>query len=169
MPRRTSSMSGSGSLPAAVGMALTSPVSILTGGPGTGKTHSLRAILTLARAKGVRCLLAAPTGRAAKRMEEATRLPSGTLHRVLEIRPGGKAGRALLSRLRDTSSGYRASSRRRNCCSIRILTSVPRSMRAASPINNGAVDAKRGRHRPIDPREARPNESDVVGHHGRSW
>jgi exodeoxyribonuclease V alpha subunit len=78
---------------AAVRMALTSPVSILTGGPGTGKTHSLRAILTLAQAKGVRCLLAAPTGRAAKRMEEATGLPSGTLHRVLELRPGGKTGR----------------------------------------------------------------------------
>jgi exodeoxyribonuclease V alpha subunit len=78
---------------AAVRMALTSPVSILTGGPGTGKTHSLRAVLTLARAKGLRCQLAAPTGRAAKRMEEATGLPSGTLHRVLEIRPGGKAGR----------------------------------------------------------------------------
>jgi exodeoxyribonuclease V alpha subunit len=78
---------------AAVRMALTAPVSILTGGPGTGKTHSLRAVLTLAQAKGVRCLLAAPTGRAAKRMEEATGLPSGTLHRVLEIRPGGKTGR----------------------------------------------------------------------------
>src|SRR5690349_3458155 len=46
----------------AVQMALTAPVSILTGGPGTGKTHSLRAILTLARAKGLRCVLAAPTG-----------------------------------------------------------------------------------------------------------
>jgi exodeoxyribonuclease V alpha subunit len=78
---------------AAVRMALTSPVSILTGGPGTGKTHSLRALLTLARAKGLRCQLAAPTGRAAKRMEEATGLPSGTLHRVLELRPGGKTGR----------------------------------------------------------------------------
>src|SRR5215212_8107568 len=78
---------------AAVRMALTSPVSILTGGPGTGKTHSLRAVLTLARAKGLRCQLAAPTGRAAKRMEEATGLPSGTLHRVLELRPGGKTGR----------------------------------------------------------------------------
>jgi exodeoxyribonuclease V alpha subunit len=78
---------------AAVRMALTSPVSILTGGPGTGKTHSLRAVLTLARAKGLRGRLAAPTGRAAKRMEEATGLPSGTLHRVLELRPGGKAGR----------------------------------------------------------------------------
>jgi len=78
---------------AAVRMALTAPVSILTGGPGTGKTHSLRAVLTLARAKGLRCRLAAPTGRAAKRMEEATGLPSGTLHRVLELRPGGKVGR----------------------------------------------------------------------------
>src|SRR4051812_34424908 len=78
---------------AAVRMALTSPVSILTGGPGTGKTHSLRAVLALARAKGLRCQLAAPTGRAAKRMEEATGLPSATLHRVLELRPGGKTGR----------------------------------------------------------------------------
>jgi exodeoxyribonuclease V alpha subunit len=70
-------------------------VTILTGGPGTGKTHSLRAVLALARAKGLRCLLAAPTGRAAKRMEEATGQPAGTLHRVLELRPGGQAGRGL--------------------------------------------------------------------------
>ena len=76
---------------AAVRMALTETVAILTGGPGTGKTHTLRALLTVARAKGLRCLLAAPTGRAAKRMEEATGVPAGTLHRVLEIRPGGKA------------------------------------------------------------------------------
>jgi exodeoxyribonuclease V alpha subunit len=80
---------------AAVRMALTAPVTILTGGPGTGKTHSLRAVLALARAKGLRCLLAAPTGRAAKRMEEATGQPAGTLHRVLELRPGGQAGRGL--------------------------------------------------------------------------
>jgi exodeoxyribonuclease V alpha subunit len=78
---------------AGVRMALTAPVSLLTGGPGTGKTHTLRAILTLARAKRLRCLLAAPTGRAAKRMEEATDQPAGTLHRVLELRPGGRAGR----------------------------------------------------------------------------
>ena len=78
---------------AAARMALTAPVSLLTGGPGTGKTHSLKAILALARAKGLRCLLAAPTGRAAKRMEEATGLPAATLHRLLELRPGGKAGR----------------------------------------------------------------------------
>jgi len=78
---------------AAVRMALTSPVSILTGGPGTGKTHTLRALLTLARAKGLRCIQAAPTGRAAKRMAEATGQPAGTLHRVLDLRPGGQAGR----------------------------------------------------------------------------
>ena len=78
---------------AGVRMALTSPVGILTGGPGTGKTHTLRAVLTLARAKGLRCLLAAPTGRAAKRMEEATGWPASTLHRLLELRPGGQAGR----------------------------------------------------------------------------
>jgi exodeoxyribonuclease V alpha subunit len=78
---------------AGVRMALTSPVSILTGGPGTGKTHTLRAVLALARAKRLRCLLAAPTGRAAKRMQEATGQPAGTLHRTLELRPGGRAGR----------------------------------------------------------------------------
>ena len=77
----------------AVRMALTAPVTILTGGPGTGKTHTLRALLTLARAKRLACLLAAPTGRAAKRMEEATGLPAATLHRLLELRPGGSAGR----------------------------------------------------------------------------
>jgi exodeoxyribonuclease V alpha subunit len=78
---------------AAVRMALTRPVSILTGGPGTGKTHTLRAVLAFARAKGLRCLLAAPTGRAAKRMMEATGHPAGTLHRLLELRPGGQAQR----------------------------------------------------------------------------
>jgi exodeoxyribonuclease V alpha subunit len=78
---------------AGVRMALTSPVGILTGGPGTGKTHTLRALLLLLRAKRLRPLLAAPTGRAAKRMQEATGLDAGTLHRTLELRPGGKAGR----------------------------------------------------------------------------
>lgn len=76
---------------AAVRMVLTEPVSILTGGPGTGKTHTLRAILTLARAKRRRCVLAAPTGRAAKRMQEATGWEASTLHRLLGLRPGGGA------------------------------------------------------------------------------
>ncbi len=77
---------------AGVRMVLAHPVSVLTGGPGTGKTHTLRAVLTLAAAKGCRCLLAAPTGRAAKRMEEATGRSASTLHRVLQLRPGGQAG-----------------------------------------------------------------------------
>jgi len=81
---------------AGVRMALIAPVSILTGGPGTGKTHTLRAVLTLARAKGLRCLLAAPTGRAAKRMEEATGLPAATLHRLLELRPGANRSHKTL-------------------------------------------------------------------------
>src|SRR5262249_15120463 len=75
---------------AAVRMALTCPVSILTGGPGTGKTHTLRALLALARKNGLRCVLAAPTGRAAKRLAQATGHPAGTLHRLLELRPGGQ-------------------------------------------------------------------------------
>ena len=76
---------------AGVRMALTAPVSILTGGPGTGKTHTLTAVLLLARATSLGCALAAPTGRAAKRMSEATGRPAGTLHRVLGLRPGGLA------------------------------------------------------------------------------
>ena len=76
---------------AGVRMVLTSPVSILTGGPGTGKTHTLRAILRLVTAKHHRCLLAAPTGRAAKRMSEATGQPAATLHRLLGLWPGGQA------------------------------------------------------------------------------
>jgi exodeoxyribonuclease V alpha subunit len=76
-----------------VRMALTAPVAILTGGPGTGKTHTLRALLAVAMAKRFRCELAAPTGRAAKRMADATGRPAATLHRLLDLRPGGRAGR----------------------------------------------------------------------------
>jgi exodeoxyribonuclease V alpha subunit len=77
---------------AGVRMAFSAPVGILTGGPGTGKTHTLRALLTVAQAKRYRCLLAAPTGRAAKRMADATGRPAATLHRLLDLRPGGQVG-----------------------------------------------------------------------------
>jgi exodeoxyribonuclease V alpha subunit len=73
----------------AVRMALTSKVSVLTGGPGTGKTMTLRAVTTLLAARGYRCLLASPTGRAAKRLTEATGAPARTIHRLLEYAPGG--------------------------------------------------------------------------------
>lgn len=60
-------------------------VSIITGGPGTGKTTLIRAIIHLLFASGQRCLLAAPTGRAAKRMTEACGMEAKTIHRLLEI------------------------------------------------------------------------------------
>ncbi|HEY3108482.1 MAG TPA: ATP-dependent RecD-like DNA helicase [Chloroflexota bacterium] len=77
----------------AVRTALKAPVSIVTGGPGTGKTHSVRALLEAARSVGARVLLAAPTGRAARRLNEATGAEARTVHRLLELRFGGSAAR----------------------------------------------------------------------------
>lgn len=71
----------------AVKIALTSKVSILTGGPGTGKTTTVRAIIQLLQAKKKTFKLAAPTGRAAKRLSEATGALAQTLHRLLEFKP----------------------------------------------------------------------------------
>lgn len=71
--------------------AVGSRVFILTGGPGVGKTTLLDAILAVLRAKRVRPVLAAPTGRAAQRLGEATGLRAKTLHRLLEYGPGGFA------------------------------------------------------------------------------
>jgi len=63
-------------------------VLVLTGGPGTGKTTTLRAIVAVHEALEHRVVLAAPTGRAAKRMSEATRREAKTIHRLLEWNPG---------------------------------------------------------------------------------
>lgn len=71
----------------AVRLALAAKVTVITGGPGVGKTTIVNAILRILAAKGVRMLLAAPTGRAAKRMTEATGLEAKTLHRLLEADP----------------------------------------------------------------------------------
>ena len=71
----------------AVQTALTHPVTVLTGGPGTGKTTTLRALIHLLQAAGKRFALAAPTGRAAKRMAEATGHEAKTIHRLLEVDP----------------------------------------------------------------------------------
>jgi exodeoxyribonuclease V alpha subunit len=68
----------------ALKQALTSRVLIITGGPGVGKTTLVNAILLILCAKKVRCLLCAPTGRAAKRLSEATGLEARTIHRLLE-------------------------------------------------------------------------------------
>lgn len=72
---------------AAVRAALRSPVSILTGGPGTGKTTALRALITVLTSAGKRFALASPTGRAAKRLSEATGHPASTIHRLLGFSP----------------------------------------------------------------------------------
>ena len=73
----------------AVTLALTSKVLVITGGPGVGKTTIINTILRILGAKGVRILLCAPTGRAAKRMSETTGLEARTIHRLLEFDPKG--------------------------------------------------------------------------------
>lgn len=72
---------------AAVTLALRTKLLVITGGPGVGKTTIMRAILQILAAKNVRILLAAPTGRAAKRMGEATGFEAKTIHRLLEVDP----------------------------------------------------------------------------------
>ena len=74
----------------AVRLALTSKVAVLTGGPGCGKSFTVRSVVELARAKGARVVLAAPTGRAAKRLAELTGHEAATIHRLLALRPGGE-------------------------------------------------------------------------------
>ncbi len=71
----------------AIRQAAMAKVMVLTGGPGTGKTTTTQGIIAAYRAYGLRILLAAPTGRAAKRMTEATGLEAKTIHRLLECKP----------------------------------------------------------------------------------
>ncbi|WP_245833764.1 SF1B family DNA helicase RecD2 [Streptomyces aidingensis] len=75
----------------AVRLALTEKVAVLTGGPGCGKSFTVRSVVELARAKRAKVVLAAPTGRAAKRLAELTGAEASTVHRLLELRPGGDA------------------------------------------------------------------------------
>ncbi|HZC77453.1 MAG TPA: AAA family ATPase, partial [Ktedonobacterales bacterium] len=79
---------------AAVQLALTRRVAVLTGGPGCGKSYTVRSVVLLATAKRAKVLLTAPTGRAAKRLEElvgTAGVEASTLHRLLQLRPGGDA------------------------------------------------------------------------------
>lgn len=71
----------------ALKLALSSRALVITGGPGVGKTTLVNAILLILRAKKVRCLLCAPTGRAAKRLAETTGVEAKTIHRLLEVQP----------------------------------------------------------------------------------
>lgn len=74
----------------AIVSAITSGVMILTGGPGTGKTTIIKAVIDILKKTGLRVALAAPTGRAAKRMSEATGQEAKTIHRMLEMEFGGE-------------------------------------------------------------------------------
>jgi exodeoxyribonuclease V alpha subunit len=74
----------------AVKLALTSQVAVLTGGPGCGKSFTVRSIVELATAKNATIVLVAPTGRAAKRLAELTGHEASTVHRLLELQPGGE-------------------------------------------------------------------------------
>lgn len=71
----------------AIRQAIASKVMVLTGGPGTGKTTTTKAIIAALQSAGMRILLAAPTGRAAKRMSEATGMEAKTIHRLLVYNP----------------------------------------------------------------------------------
>ena len=71
----------------AIRQAAMAKVMVLTGGPGTGKTTTTHGIISAYKAYGLKILLAAPTGRAAKRMTEATGMEAKTIHRLLETKP----------------------------------------------------------------------------------
>jgi exodeoxyribonuclease V alpha subunit len=77
---------------AAVAAVVAHGVSVLTGGPGTGKSRTVAAVVAMAAAHGLTVALAAPTGRAAKRLEELTGAPATTVHRLLGAQGGTQAG-----------------------------------------------------------------------------
>lgn len=81
---------------AAVENALRHPVSVITGGPGTGKSYTITTLITTVEAIGKKYALAAPTGRAAKRLTETTGRKAGTLHRLLSFIPDDEQNEATI-------------------------------------------------------------------------
>lgn len=90
----------------AIAAALSSRVLVLTGGPGTGKTTTVNAILSLLEDRQLRVALAAPTGRAAKRLAQLTGHKASTIHRLLEVDPKSSGGQ--LRFLRNENNPLRA-------------------------------------------------------------
>lgn len=79
----------------AVLAGVSEPVVVITGGPGTGKTTIIKAILKIFKNQKLKCMLMAPTGRASKRMEEQTKEQTSTIHRALEVNFSG-SGRGFV-------------------------------------------------------------------------
>jgi exodeoxyribonuclease V alpha subunit len=73
----------------AIKQAIRSKILVITGGPGTGKTTLVKSIITILKAEGIIIKLAAPTGRAAKRLSETSGMEAQTIHRLLDFKPGG--------------------------------------------------------------------------------
>jgi exodeoxyribonuclease V alpha subunit len=102
---------------AAIRLALMAKVLVMTGGPGVGKTTIVKVILRILAAKGAKLLLCAPTGRAAKRMTEATGFEAKTIHRLLEVDPrtgGFKRGEDNPQAWRGQSARLRPAGNRRD-------------------------------------------------------
>ncbi len=82
----------------AVDAVMRNTATVITGGPGTGKTTIINTIIRIMEAQGKNIALAAPTGRAAKRMTEVTGVEAKTIHRLLENMPGGEGGQAYFAK-----------------------------------------------------------------------
>ena len=137
----------------AVRLALASKVLVITGGPGVGKTTIVNAILRILAAKGVKLLLCAPTGRAAKRLNETTGHEAKTIHRLLEVDPkGGGFKRNGENPLDCDLSGHRRDVDGRCAVDARSAQGGARERCAAD----------RGRYRPTPLGRTRPGPG---GHH----
>ena len=131
----------------AIRLALMAKVLVITGGPGVGKTTIVNSILRILAAKGVNLLLCAPTGRAAKRMTEATGFEAKTIHRLLEVDPKG--------------GGFKRNAENPLDCELLVIdetsmVDVPLMHALLKALPDACRPAHRRRHRPVALRGPRP-------------